>query len=257
MAMIEEYPRGLGDPEDVLVFNELLKSIWHQERALLNHPLADIREYTFSLSGGSVVRTLAREYLNVEVSVPDLDDEVVANSGGLILPTDRFLSAYDTNPHILSVVEWPSGSGNVFSFRRKEYNPVSGRLETLIRQGNNLYGRVYRRLLTEKLAGSSWKVDRTFSDVLVTANRSDLAMDERMLFVGIADIGDIVYWALKESFKYVASDGLLVPFVPAVHDFVIDKNHLGATETYEVKGVQLDQMQGYYRLLCRVVDTVD
>jgi len=252
MVMIPVYPVGLDD-EDVGVFNEELKSIWQQERALLNYPLANFRFYTYSLESGAVVTTLTQQFDNVEVSVPDLDDEVLVNSGGLILPTDRFLSAYDVQPHMLSIVEWPSNSGNIFSFRRMEYNPRSGRLETLIRQGNNLSGRIYRRLLSEKPAGSNWKIDRTYKDILITANRSDLFFDDRMLFTGIVEVGDIVFWSLKEAFTYVNNDGVAVPFTPSVHDFILDKNHLGRTETYEVTGVQLDQMQGFYRLLCRRV----
>lgn len=249
MAILGDYPRGIADPQHVRVFNELLKSIWHQECSLLNHPLANFREYTYTGSGTplNVVKTLVTEYLNIEVSVPNLDDEVVANSGGLVLPTDRFMSAYDTNPSIFAVVEWPAGSGHEFNIRRKEYNAESGRLEMLIRSDNALKGVIYRRVTAQTFDGPSWKATNTNEDIVITVTRNEADMTERLLFAHSLASGDIVYWTLKSAL--VLGSG--VAFVPAVGDSIIDVDVRGRREVYRIVGTLFESGEQFYRLLAR------
>ena len=253
MAILPDFPVGLHDPKDVTIFNQELKSIWFQERALLNHPLADFREYIFEdgpALGVQVQKTLVTEILAVPCSVPDLDDEVIVNSGGLILPTDRFLSIYDEQPNILSVVEWPSASGNLFTIKRKEYNPASGRCEMLIRQDNHLTGIVYKHVTGQSFGGSNWLVGETTADIVVTTNRNDLDYEEQLIFAGIASVGDIVFWALKTAFR---TDPLnpATQFIPAARDIIVDKDILGNDATYRVVGHRLDPDDDFYRILAR------
>lgn len=251
--MINDFPKGLDDPRDVRIFNAELKSIWHQERALLNNPLAKFSEYEFvdgPTAGVDVVRNTVIEYEDVAVSVPNLDDEQVVNSGGLILPTDRFLSAYDINPAILSVVEWPQGSGNLFTIRRKEYNPASGRLELLIRQGNHLSGVIYKRVSKVEFSGANWNHIYTMDGIVLTVNKSDLFTEEQLLFASYAVESDIVFWALKSGFR-TDRNNPSTEFKPSVGDFIVDTDTLGNTVGYRVVSTLLDSRLDFWRLLCR------
>lgn len=250
MTILADFPQGLRDPADVEIFNKELKSIWHQERALLNNPVCDFRQYTFGDDGsGNVERTLVAEHKEIECSVPNLDDEQIANSGGLILPTDRFLSVYDTNPNILSVVEWPSESGYLFTIKRKEWNPASGRCEMLIRQGNHLSGIVYKHI-TGKSFDGNWVVTETTSDSVITANRSDLDYTEHLIFGGIAASGDIVFWALKSEFR-TDPDDEDTQFSPSVDDIIVDQDVESKDAAYRVIAYRLDADEDFYRLLAR------
>jgi hypothetical protein len=248
MAIINEWPIGLSEA-DVGLFNVMTKMIWSQEKALLNHPLANFRQYTFipSTPAGTVVRNLVVEYLNIPCSVPNLDDEVIAKSGGLILPTDRFMSVYDTNPNILSVVEWPAGSGKFFSIKRKEWNPASGRCEMLIRSAEILTGIIYRRVKAQTFSGNTWGVAETTEDVVITVNRSELTYEDELIFAGIVAVGDIMFWALQTSFVLAGP----VPFIPSAFDMIRCWNQLGGEEVYRIIGTQLDPDNEFYRILAR------
>lgn len=251
MALLPNFPKGLG-PREVVTFNEELKSIFHQERSLLNDPLVDFHQYAFcreDLGSGNIRprRELVKQYTAIPASVPNLDDEQIANSGGLILPTDRFLSVYDVNPNILSVVTWPSGSGNLFTIKRKEYNPASGRCEMLIRQDNHLKGVVYTRIKAQTFAGPSWQVTDDVEKIVLTVNKSDVDMEAELIFSGIIAVGDVVFWALKEEFKLLDE----TEFRPTMEDRILDTDHTGADQEFIVVGVRFDPREDFYRLLCR------
>lgn len=249
MALIASFPYGLSVPRDVGIFNQELKALWYQERALLNNPLSNFREYSFTGAGVpmTITKNLVLETLNVPVSVPNLDNEIIANSGGLVLPTDRFMSAYDINPNILAVIEWPAGSGYLFTIKTKEYNPASGRCEMQIRQDNHLKGVIYKRVREQKFGGADWSVNELSEEIVVTVNRNTLTYEEQLNFSGIAAIGDVIFWALTANF--VLADG--TRFNPSIRDMVIDRDQYGNEEVYRIVGTLLDSKENFTRLLCR------
>ena len=241
-------------PFDQAQWHVQLRELWEQDRDLLGHPECGLLNRWFTGEGSnpmSIVQNDVWQFNRIECATGDLEDKKIAESGGIYVPGDRFISLYpgvDLDP--LTIVVFPSGTENYYTILNKEYTASTGRVDLVVRPGSDLRGVVYRRKTADGFNANDWSTTETYAEAVLTVNQSSISTQTQLLFGGYYEVDTTFFYVRTSEFKKFFAGRR-----PSTDDVIRMKDEDGEYINYTVLDRRFVFEQQAYVLLCRRYQT--